>query len=124
METSRNMLRGIPKGSQVLIGSLPKPPGTARGPYTGLAASNLALAQAVMGGVSLLMVSTPPDRLQTPFRSCGSCGTDGAGASAALPLPLPFPCPCPCPCRNNAGANVRTAAINMYRDIIYCSGPI
>src|SRR5579863_10243953 len=121
METSRNRLRGIPSGSQVLIGSLPNPPGTARGPYTGFAASNLAFPQGVMGGVSLLMVRTPPDLLQTPERSCGSCGTETAGGAGALPFP--FPCPCP----NKAGATpivATTARAKLVRTgCTYCSGP-
>src|SRR5436190_22248058 len=78
METSRNILRGIPNGSQLLIGSFPNPPGTARGPYTGFAASNLALPQAVIGGVSLLMVRMRLLLVQVPLRSCASCAADGA----------------------------------------------
>src|SRR5580692_920445 len=111
METSRNKLRGIPSGSQELIGSLPNPPGTARGPYTGFAASNLAFPQGVMGGVSLLMVRTPPDRFQTPERSCGSWGTEtAAGAGALL---FAFPCPCP----NKAGTAIMatTARAKLVR---------
>src|SRR5262249_6055864 len=71
----------MPTGSQVIIGSFPSPPATARGPYTGFAASNLVLPQAVIGGVSLLIVRTRFVLVQVPVRSCASCGT-GAGACA------------------------------------------
>src|SRR3989442_15111432 len=73
-----------------MSGSLPRPPATALGPYTGFAASNLALPQAVIGGVSLLIVRTRFVRVQVPVRSCGSCGTDTAGGGVgAFPLPVP-----------------------------------
>src|SRR5580765_4530327 len=83
----------MPSGSQVITGSLPRPPGTARGPYTGFAASNFAFPHAVIGGVSLLIVRTPRCRAHTPDKSRGSCGTDGGGgvvlAGAAPRRPWP-----------------------------------
>src|SRR5205823_3924614 len=69
-------------------GSFPIAGGTARGPYDGLVASNLAFPHAVIAGGAVPIYSPPP--LQTPDRSWGSNGPVGVGA--ALPRPPPPRC--------------------------------
>src|ERR1700730_11833244 len=74
-----NMMRGKPIGSHCKMGSFP--PGAPLGPYPGFAASNLALAQGVIAGISLsgTMLSAPPLPwyCQTPDKSCFGAGEVG-----------------------------------------------
>src|SRR5262249_49899401 len=70
--------RGIPCGLHSPTMSFPFAGGTALGPYPGPLASNNFWPSGVIGGTStpgrLLIPRSPPVRLQTPERSCGSNG--------------------------------------------------
>src|SRR5437667_9214256 len=87
----KNRRRGTPCGLHSPTMSFPVAGGTARGPYPGLLASNSFCAAGVIGGTftpgRLLIPRSPPVRLQTPDKSCGSKGRFDFG------LPLRATCP-------------------------------
>src|SRR6266403_10961 len=74
----KNRRRGTPCGLHSPTMSFPVAGGTARGPYPGLLASNSFWPAGVIAGTftpgRLLIPRSPPVRLQTPERSCGSNG--------------------------------------------------
>src|ERR1700729_631814 len=62
-----NRIRGTPGGRQLRIGSCESD--VARGPYPGLAARNMALAQGCRGGSLLAKVIASSRSIQTPVKS-------------------------------------------------------